>query len=79
MNKIKTFFGKNALTIVGIAIGAVAGYFYWKFIGCTTGSCAITSNPFNSTLYGAVMGGLLVSTFKKDKKQYDVSGNNKQR
>jgi len=79
MNKIKTFLGKNSLTIAGIVVGAVAGYFYWKFIGCTTGSCAITSNPFNSTLYGAVMGGLLVSTFKKDKKQYDVSGNNKQR
>lgn len=78
MNKIKTTFGKNILTIVGVAIGAIAGYFYWKFVGCSSGSCAITSKPLNSTLYGAVMGGLLLSTFKKDKKKYDVSGDNKQ-
>ena len=73
---MKKFAKKYLFSLIGAVIGAVAGYFYWKFIGCTTGSCAITSNPFNSTLYGAVMGGLLVSTFKKDKKQYDVSGNN---
>lgn len=67
---------KYLFTIIGMAIGAVAGYFYWKFVGCNTGSCAITSNPINSTLYGSVMGGLLLSTFKKDKKQHDVSRNN---
>ena len=70
---------KHLPTLIGVAIGAVAGYLYWKFIGCNTGSCAITSDPVNSTLYGAVMGGFLLSTFKKDKKQYDVSGNNQQR
>ncbi len=75
---MKKFAKKHLFTLIGVVIGAIAGYLYWKFIGCTTGSCAITSNPFNSTLYGAVMGGLLVSTFKKDKKQYDVSGNNQQ-
>ncbi|SEH63165.1 hypothetical protein SAMN02927937_00574 [Paenimyroides aquimaris] len=75
---MRKFAKKHLITITGVAIGAVAGYFYWKFIGCSTGSCAITSNPVNSTLYGAVMGGLLLSTFKKDKKQYDVSGDNQQ-
>jgi len=74
---MRKFAKKYMFTLIGAVLGAVAGYFYWKFIGCTTGSCSITSKPFNSTLYGAVMGGLLVSTFKKDKKQYDVSGNNK--
>lgn len=58
---------KYLLTIVGIIIGAITGYFYWKFIGCTTGSCSITSKPFNSTLYCAVMGGLLSSILKKNK------------
>lgn len=77
MKQIMKKYGKKHLyTILGIAIGAVAGYFYWKFIGCSTGSCAITSNPINSTIYGSVMGGLLLSIFKKDKKQYDVSRNN---
>lgn len=75
---MKKFAKKHLFTIIDVAIGAIAGYLYWKFIGCSTGSCAITSNPINSTLYGAAMGGLLLSTFKKDKKQYDVSGNNQQ-
>lgn len=74
---MKPFVKKHILTIVGIIIGAIIGYFYWKFVGCNSGSCAITSKPLNSTLYGAVIGGLLLSTFKKEKK-YDVSGNNKQ-
>ncbi|PVH24714.1 DUF6132 family protein [Sphingobacterium corticibacter] len=65
---MKKFAKKHLLTIIGIAIGAVAGFFYWIFIGCNTGSCAITSDPFNSALYGAAMGGLLLLTFKKDKK-----------
>ena len=35
------------------------GFLYYKFIGCSSGSCPITSNPMNSTLYGAVMGLLI--------------------
>ncbi|SMP91370.1 hypothetical protein SAMN05421679_10358 [Epilithonimonas pallida] len=48
-------------------VGAIAGYLYWKFVGCHSGSCAITSNPVNSTLYGSVMGGLLFSMLKKSR------------
>lgn len=75
---MKKFTKKHLFTLIGMAIGAATGYLYWRFIGCSTGSCAITSKPINSTLYGAAMGGLLLSTLKKDKKQYDVSGNNQQ-
>lgn len=50
----------------GIVIGAAAGYLYYYFIGCNSGTCAITSKPLNSTLYGAVMGGLLFNLFKKE-------------
>jgi len=63
---MKIFFQKNIITIIGIPLGAMAGYFYWKYVGCYSGSCAITSNPFNSTVYGAVMAGLIFSIFKKD-------------
>ena len=71
------FIRKNLLTIIGIQLGAIAGFLYWKFVGCNTGTCAITSNPINSTLYGSVMGGLVFSIFKKDKKEKnDISGNN---
>ena len=41
-------------------LGAGAGYLYYKFIGCAAGTCPITSNPWSSTLYGAVLA-LLVS------------------
>lgn len=41
-----------------IALGALGGYAYYHFIGCVNGSCPITSNPYISTAYGAVIGGL---------------------
>ena len=59
------FIKKHFLTIIGILIGSLGGYAYYFFVGCASGTCAITSNPLNSTLYGAMMGGLLFSVFKK--------------
>ena len=64
---MKIFLKKNILTIIGVPLGALAGFLYWKFVGCNSGSCAITSNPYNSTIYGAAMGGLLFSIFKNNK------------
>ncbi|MCC6251942.1 MAG: hypothetical protein IT238_05720 [Bacteroidia bacterium] len=61
----------NILVISGVIIGAVAGFLYWKWVGCSSGTCMITSKPFNSTAYGAVMGGLLFSIFQKDNKKED--------
>lgn len=63
---MKVFLKKNLLWIIGAPLGALAGYLYWKFIGCESGTCMITSKPLNSTLYGALMGGLLFSLFKKN-------------
>ncbi|MBI5858402.1 MAG: hypothetical protein HZB42_12230 [Sphingobacteriales bacterium] len=59
------FISKNKFTILGVIIGAVGGYVYYHFVGCSSGSCAITSRPVNSTLYGSLLGGLLFSIFKK--------------
>lgn len=56
---------KHKLTLIGVMVGAIGGYLYFHFIGCSSGSCAITSHPVNSTFYGAVMGGLLLNTFQK--------------
>jgi uncharacterized protein YcfJ len=55
----------NKLLIIGIAIGAIAGFVYWQQIGCASGTCMITSKWHNSTAYGAIMGGLIFSMFKK--------------
>lgn len=57
------FILKHKLTIIGIIAGATGGYLYYHFVGCTNG-CAITSKPLNSTLYGAMMGGLIFTSFK---------------
>lgn len=62
------FFIKYRLGIIGILLGGILGYAYYHFIGCSSGTCAITSKPVNSTLYGMVMGYLVLSTFEKTKK-----------
>jgi hypothetical protein len=63
------FLKKCQLTIIGVVVGAIGGYLYYHFIGCNSGSCAITSKPLNSTLYGALMGGLTFNIFKKENKK----------
>jgi hypothetical protein len=61
------FIIKHLLTIIGIFAGAIGGYLYYHFVGCASGTCAITSKPMNSTLYGAMMGGLLFNMSKREK------------
>jgi hypothetical protein len=50
-------------------LGAAGGFAYYFFIGCTTGGCPITSNPYISTAYGALIGMVLtMNTARKDGK-----------
>ena len=51
--------------ILPVVIGAILGYSYYHFIGCNSGSCAITSNPYISTVYGAFLGLILAIPSKK--------------
>lgn len=62
MFKNQTFW----ITVIGVFLGAMAGYAYYHYVGCASGSCSITSSPVNSTLYGSLMGGLLFSMWKKE-------------
>lgn len=66
---MNSFLIKYKFGLLGIVIGGILGYAYYHFIGCTTGSCAITSKPFNSTAYGMLMGYLMFSVFQKSTKK----------
>ena len=47
--------------IIEIVLGGGLGFAYYKFVGCPSGTCPLTSNPVISTIYGAVLG-VLVAT-----------------
>lgn len=53
---------KSKLTlrlILYIVGGAALGFAYYYFIGCASGACPITSNPYMSILWGALFGATL--------------------
>ena len=62
-----TILKKYKTDLIGIGLGTVAGFLYWKYVGCASGTCMITSKPLNSSLYGALMGFLVIGMFKKEK------------
>lgn len=57
------------ITGLGVVVGLIAGYIYYQQVGCASGTCAITSKPLNSTLYGGLMGGLLFNLFATSPKK----------
>ena len=61
---VKDFFksGKFWKPFLGIVIGGLAGFLYYYFVGCSSGTCAITSNPYMSILYGGLLGLFLVNS-----------------
>ncbi|WP_051203239.1 hypothetical protein [Hugenholtzia roseola] len=58
---MKTLFFKYKWATLGILLGGIAGFFYWKEVGCLNGQCLIQSVWYNSTGYGMLLGGLLAS------------------
>lgn len=59
--------------VLPVAAGGILGYAYYHFIGCNSGSCAITSNPYISTIYGAVLG--LIFAFPTNKRNEKKENN----
>ena len=72
---MKEFIRKYLVSIIFAVAGSVGGFLYWKFVGCTSGTCIIKSVWYLSTLYGLVLGwvtgGLaedIIIKFRKEKK-----------
>ena len=70
---MKKWLLNNKLTVVGVILGAIGGYLYYYFIGCTSGTCGITSSPINSTLYFSVLGGLVMNIIKPNDNNHKES------
>jgi hypothetical protein len=51
------YFWKPAL---GVLIGGLGGFLYYYYVGCTSGSCAITGNPIASIVMGSIFGLIVV-------------------
>jgi xanthine/uracil permease len=66
---MKNFFKKHWLRMAGILVGALVGYIYYHYVGCLSGTCPITSNPYRMMIYGALVGYLLFDLFSAIKKQ----------
>lgn len=49
-----------------VGIGILLGYAYHHWVGCESGGCLISSNPWISSAYGGVMGWLLYQSNAKD-------------
>lgn len=59
---------KTLLLRAGIILtGALGGYLYWYYVGCTSGACPIYTKWHLSTLYGALIGFALAGLFIKNK------------
>ncbi len=65
------------LSIIGLIVGAIGGYIYYLKVGCVDGTCAITSNPYLSIIWGGVLGYLLFDMFNKKKKELKETDQNK--
>jgi len=46
--------------IIGVLVGLIVGYLYYRLVGCSNGTCKITASPINSSLYGGLLGYLLI-------------------
>ncbi len=42
--------------ILGIALGGLAGFGLYRYVGCADGTCLITSSPWGSVVYCMILG-----------------------
>lgn len=68
-NKIKELL--NPINLIGLVIGALAGFAYYSLFGSSSTNGPISSNPYLTILWGALIGFLITDiiyqSFKKRK------------
>ena len=65
----KEFIRRYGWTLLGIVAGMVGGYLYWRYVGCSTGTCLSLLLLSTVPVWGAAMGGLLLSSFIPERKE----------
>ena len=51
-------------TIALPLVGSAGGWLYYRYVGCTTGTCAVTSSLWLSTGFGCILGSLLYTVLR---------------
>ena len=48
------------LPIIGLIAGGIFGFLYYRLVGCASGACPLTSNPYTSVLIWAMCGAAIM-------------------
>jgi len=48
--------------VIGAVAGGLLGFLWYRLVGCPTGTCPLTRNPYVTILYGMTVGALLAGS-----------------
>ena len=57
--------------VLTIVAGTAGGYLLYRLVGCSTGSCSLTANPYLCIAFGAIFGFLIGTILCPQKKTED--------
>ena len=46
---------------LGVLVGGIVGFLYYHFVGCSSGSCFITSHSYSTIIFGGLLGYFITS------------------
>ncbi len=68
ITKVRHWYKNNLVRVAtGVALGLVAGWLYYTFVGCSSGTCPLTSSATSTMLFMGAMGGLMAYEKPKPK------------
>lgn len=53
---MKDFILKHKFGVLLLIPGIIGGYLYWRYVGCLSGTCPITSSWYTMVLFGGLIG-----------------------